>query len=110
MERKEIYGTSGPRILLWFDEVSNQKSMGSSLSLSNNPKFIVKAVGSFKQKPGCEDFVMDELPREKIDTLCGGECYNPSSERLNITHVKLLKLLLKYHLMRKLMTSFKILG
>ena len=71
MERKEIYGTSGPRILLWFDEVSNQEinPMGSSLSLSNNPKFIVKAVGSFKQKPGCEDFVMDGLPREKICLL-----------------------------------------
>ena len=94
MERKEIYGTSGPRILLWFDEVSNQEinPMGSSLSLSNNPKFIVKAVGSFKQKPGCEDFVMDGLPREKIDTLCGGECYNPSSERLNITRIEVIKI------------------
>jgi hypothetical protein len=66
--------------------------MGSSLSLSNNPKFIVKAVGSFKQKPGCEDFVMDGLPREKIDTLCGGECYNPSSERLNITRIEVIKI------------------
>ena len=36
----------------WFDEVSNQEinPMGSSIP-SNNPKFIVKAVGSFKQKP-----------------------------------------------------------
>ena len=94
MEKKEIYGTSGPRILLWFDQVSDQEinPMGSTISLSNNPKFNVKAVGSFKQKPGCEDFVMEGLPREKIDTLCGGECYNPSSERLKITRIEVVKI------------------
>ena len=94
MEKKEIYGTSGPRILLWFDQVSDQETnpMGSTISLSSNPKFNVKAVGSFKQKPGCEDFVMEGLPREKIDTLCGGECYNPSSERLKITRIEVVKI------------------
>ena len=94
MERKEIYGTSGPRILLWFDEVSDEaiNPMGSSISLSSNPKFVVKAVGAFKQKPGCEDYVMNGLPREKIDTLCGGECYNPSSERLKISRIEVIKI------------------
>ena len=94
MEKKEIYGTSGPRILLWFDEISGPElnPMGSTLEKSENPKFNVKAVGAFKQKAGCEDYAMDGLPAEKIDTLCGGECYNPSSERLKISRIEVVKI------------------
>ncbi len=94
LNRKEIYGTSGPRILLWFDEISNGviNPMGSELSLTNNPRFVVRAVGAFKQKPGCPEFTSNGLSNERIQKLCSGECYNPSSERLKITRVEIIKI------------------
>ncbi len=94
LNRKEIYGTSGPRILLWFDEISNGaiNPMGSELSLNNNPRFVVRVVGAFKQKPGCPEFTSNGLSSERIEKLCSGECYNPSSERLKITRVEIIKI------------------
>ena len=64
LKNKNGYGTSGPRILLWFDIVNSpdgKQPMGSEITMSQNPKFIVRAAGSFKQKEGC--------PAESIDSL-----------------------------------------
>ena len=59
LERKEVYATSGPRILLWFDAETQSESlsMGSEVNSSKSPVFTVKAAGSLKQKPGCPDSV-----------------------------------------------------
>ena len=94
LNKKEIYATSGPRILLWFDEISSgeEKPMGSEVSSSVNPSFVVKAVGSFKQKPGCPAFTSDGLSNERIEKICAGECYNPSSERQKITRIEIIKI------------------
>ena len=54
MKRRETYGTSGARILLWFN-TKDGTPMGGTTSATRSPVFEVKAVGEHKQKPGCPD-------------------------------------------------------
>lgn len=94
LKRKEIYATSGDRILLWFDLVkdSGNRPMGSELSLVANPRFKVRALGDFKQLPGCPNHSVDALGPEKLDAYCANECYNPSSERRRITRIEVVRI------------------
>ena len=96
MKNKEVYGTAGERILLWFDlqNAENEKaSMGSVVSMKQNPRFSVRAVGSFKQKPGCPAHSLSAMGPEKIDRLCKGECYNPSDERHLVNRIEIIRVL-----------------
>jgi hypothetical protein len=95
LKNKNVYGTSGPRILLWFDLINapgGKESMGSEVSMSQNPKFIVKAAGSFKQKKGCPIESIDSLSPKRLDYLCAGECYNPSNKRHAIERIEVVKI------------------
>ena len=86
LERKEVYGTSGPRILLWFDlldppseaGVASRLPMGGSTVMLTNPRFRVHAVGALEQRPGCPDSVEAALGAQRLAELCMGECYHPS--------------------------------
>ncbi len=97
MERKEVYGTSGPRILLWFDLLNAPGSrgrpvaMGGEAALDEDPIFQVRAVGSFEQKPGCPADSLTALGSEETERLCRGECYHPSDERRQITRIEIVK-------------------
>ena len=77
MLRRETYGTSGPRMLLWFDLLNppgsrgRTRPMGSAVEMSDPPIFRVRAVGSFEQKPGCPDYVTNNLTPKSIDSLHG---------------------------------------
>lgn len=95
LQRREIYATSGPRMLMWFDRVdaSGSKSpMGATVEADEAGVFSVKAVGSYKQKPGCPDFAVEALGEERIADLCAGECYNPSNERNLIERIEIIRI------------------
>jgi len=97
LKRNEIYGTSGDRILLWFDLLNapgdlSRRAMGSQVKMQEPPRFEVRALGSFKQKPGCPADILASVPRSTIDRLCLGECYNPSDERRRITRIEVVRI------------------
>jgi len=97
MQRKEVYGTSGPRILLWFDlmnppgSAGNRIAMGGEAALRHAPIFQVRAIGSFVQKPGCPEDSADALGSGELERLCRGECYNPSDARRVITRIEVVR-------------------
>ena len=96
MQRREVYGTSGPRILLWFDLLNapggRPAPMGSEHTLAETPIFQVRAVGSFEQRPGCPDAAAEALGPEQLARLCRGECYHPSDDRRIVTRIEVVRI------------------
>ncbi|MEE2702981.1 MAG: DUF3604 domain-containing protein [Myxococcota bacterium] len=101
LERREVYGTSGPRILLWFDLVDSGGGapvpMGSDVEMAQTPAFEVRAVGSLEQQPGCPDFSQGELSPERFERLCRGECYHPSDSRRKISRIEVIRIRPRVH-------------
>jgi hypothetical protein len=96
LQRREVYATSGPRIMLWFDLINGPGGeiipMGSEARMSAAPRFRVRAAGDFKQAPGCPDFAAQGMSAQRLQHLCGGECYNPTNERLRITRIEVVRI------------------
>lgn len=95
LQRRETYATSGQKILLWFsavDPTGAKIAMGGSAAAKASPSFTVKAVGAFKQKPGCPDFAKAGMDAARLTKLCSGECDNPSDERSRITRIEVVKI------------------
>ncbi|MGB0920477.1 MAG: DUF3604 domain-containing protein [Alphaproteobacteria bacterium] len=92
---RHVFGTSGPRMMLWFDVMNAPQGaapMGSHLAMGQAPTFRVKALGAQKQKPGCPAFVEGALGPERAQSLCRGECFNPSDERMAITAIEVVRI------------------
>ena len=95
LQRREVYGTSGERILLWFDLLNagqERVPMGSQLDFTGTPRFRVRAAGAFEQLPGCPDSVRHALGEERTEHICAGECYHPSDRRRTITRIEVVRI------------------
>ena len=94
LESNAVYGTSGPRILLWFDLLSEGDSlpMGSEVVASSAPRLRVRAAGSLEQKPGCPEPTLDALGEAQLERLCLGECYYPSDRRRPIERIEVVRI------------------
>ncbi|MCH2170426.1 DUF3604 domain-containing protein [Myxococcota bacterium] len=94
LQRKEVYATSGRRTLLWFDLIDGAEMipMGATTTRSETPRFRVRAIGSFAQKPGCPKHVVEALGQQRVDQLCLDECYNPSDQRRPITRIEIVRI------------------
>jgi len=95
LKRREVYGSSGPRMMLWFDVLGENGArlpMGSELAMTAKPRFQVRALGDFKQLPGCPEQSVSALSSERLDYICAGECYNPSDQRHAISTIEVVRI------------------
>jgi hypothetical protein len=105
MSRKEVYGTSGDRILLWFHLLNAERPdgsfgaipMGGEARMDRAPRFEVRAVGAFQQKPGCPEYSVRGAGPEQLASLCQNECYHPSDERKLITRIEIVRIRPQQH-------------
>jgi len=95
LESREVYATSGDRILLWFDllnDPSGPLPMGRATRLDVAPSFRVRAAGAFRQKPGCPETSVNALAPERLQRICHDECYNPSDQRKRVTRIEVVRI------------------
>jgi hypothetical protein len=95
LKQREVYATSGPRILLWFDLLDGPDKavpMGSQVVLDGVPRFRVRAIGSFLQQDGCPEESEQALSPERLAYLCHGQCYHPADERHRITRIEVVRI------------------
>ena len=95
LEDRNVYGTSGARILLDFNLVNGPtglSAMGSEVLMQVPPRFEVRASGALEQLPGCPDYVHERLSAERLQRLCLGECYHPSDQRTPIDRIEVVRI------------------
>ena len=56
------------------------------------PRFSVRAVGAFEQRPGCPDFAREALGPERLTRLCLDECYHPGEARHTIERIEVVRI------------------
>lgn len=96
LKQRQVYATSGDRMLLWFDLLNDPQGvqpMGSQTRMTSAPSFQVRATGAPVQKPGCPQYSQQALGDERLKKLCLGECYNPSDKRHAITAIEVVRIL-----------------
>lgn len=96
IRRREVYATSGHRILLWFDLMNGPERrsvpMGGHVALGTAPRFRVRAIGSERQIGGCPREVRDALSEAGLESLNDGECHHPSDARLSIRRIEVVRI------------------
>lgn len=100
LQRRQVYATSGERILLWFDllgDEGREAPMGSVVEAEGVPHFRVRAVGAFEQAPGCPEQSLTGLGVDAVERLCRGECYNPTDRRQVLDRIEVVRILPQAH-------------
>jgi hypothetical protein len=95
LQRREVYGTTGQRTLLWFDLINapdGAAPMGARVTMSGAPLFRVRAAGAFDQKPGCPEESITALGPDGVERLCKGECHNPGDTRRPIARIEIVRI------------------
>jgi hypothetical protein len=95
LDSRNVYATSGDRMLVWFDLLNGPRGeapMGSDVLQREAPRFRVRALGAFEQQPGCPDHAVAALGTQRIQSLCGGECYQPGDRRKAITRIEIVRI------------------
>lgn len=94
LKRREVYGTSGPRIELWFDAIIAGRTlpMGSHVTLATNPTFRVEAIGGPEELPGCPAASIARWGEDIIRDVCLGECFHPGNRRTGIDRIEVIKI------------------
>ena len=68
------------------------KPMGSFIESNSNPKFRVKAMGSFKQLPGCPDYVYEALSKKEFKKSLMVSAITPTDERYQLERIEVIKI------------------
>ncbi len=95
MKDKQVYGTSGHRILMWFNMVDGDKkvaAMGQKVLMNSTPKFKVTVIGSPKQNSGCPDFINAGMDADKLEKMSFGECFNPTQQRHHMDKIEIIRI------------------
>ena len=95
LHRREVYATSGPRILLWFELLNGpdgRAPMGSAVVQQEPPRFEVRAAGALEERPGCPDAVLAALGPERTASLCLSECHDPGERRHRIEAIEIVRI------------------
>jgi hypothetical protein len=95
LKTREVYATSGPRILLWFDLIDDDGRlwpMGSEVEVASRPRFRVRTAGAFEQMQGCPEHSSDALAPGRLARLCRGQCYNPGPKRRTIERLEVVRI------------------
>ena len=95
LDNRNVYATSGDRMLVWFDLLNGptgEVPMGSEVQMLQSPRFRVRALGAFEQQPGCPDYAIAALGKERVESLCGNECYRAGDRRKAITRIEVVRI------------------
>jgi hypothetical protein len=96
LDSRNVYATSGDRMLVWFDLLNAPEGvvpMGSEIAMGDTPHFQVKALGALEQMPGCPDYALAALGEERLQSLCGGECFHPDGDhRKTISRIEIVRI------------------
>ncbi|GIT37526.1 MAG: hypothetical protein Ct9H300mP6_13940 [Gammaproteobacteria bacterium] len=49
-------------------------------------------MGSFKQLPGCPDYVKGNFNSQTTEKMADNECYNPSDDRYRIERIEIIRI------------------